>query len=256
MSNVYRYLVSQEFAFSMLFLMVVIAQSCAPRPPYRAPVPPPPPTKVAPVTRAPLPYEREKKPLTQEAKIREQDLKTNAKLTPPAVMPPVASKPPQQEGVEPEPQILPAPVLEDDSSLITKITPSTPPARAASLRLVEEGKRLLDAQDFPRALNRLEKSIAIDSTNAYGYFYIAKAHFVMGRYMESLNFLDVAASRLSPEPFWLAEVYALRGENFHALGMEERAEQSYAKALTINAGNRTAAEAMSRFQLESQPAQR
>jgi tetratricopeptide (TPR) repeat protein len=140
--------------------------------------------------------------------------------------------------------------------LLAKITSSTPPQRAASLRLAEDGKRLLEARDYPRALNRLEKSLDIDSTNAYGYFYLAKAHYLTERYKESLNFLDVAESRLSGEPFWLAEVHALRGENFRALGMPDRAEQSYAKALTINSGNRTAVEAMSRLQSVSQPAQR
>ena len=58
------------------------------------------------------------------------------------------------------------------------------------------------------------------------------------------------------EPFWLSEVYALRGENFRALGMAARAEENYAKALTINPGNRIAAEALSRNASEPQPAQR
>jgi len=256
MSRVRRNSVLQKRRLLALVVMIVLAQSCAPRPPYRPSMPPPPPAELPPATRSPLPYESEKNPIARDAKIREQDLKTSAKLTPPAATPPLASKPSQQENGMPEPQAPPAPILEDDSSLLAKITPSTPPARAASLRLVEDGKRLLDGRDYPRALNRLEKSIAIDSTNAYGYFYIAKAHFLVGRYKESLNFLDVAESRLSAEPFWLAEVHALRGENFRALGMAERAEQSYAKALTINAGNRTASEAMSRRQPESQPAQR
>ena len=255
MSDWHLYLILHKFGFLVLMVVIVLAQSCAPRPPYRASVPPSSTAKVPPATRAPLPYETEKKPIAQEATIREQDLKTGAKMTAPGDTPSVASKPQRQEVVVPGPQLHPAPVLEDDSSMIAKIPPSTSPARAASLRLVEEGKRLLDARDYPRALNRLEKSIAVDSTNAYAYFYIAKSHYLMGRYKESLNFLDVAESRLSAEPFWLAEVYALRGENFRALGLTERAEQSYAKALTINAGNRTASQAMSRLQPEAQPAQ-
>jgi tetratricopeptide (TPR) repeat protein len=136
--------------------------------------------------------------------------------------------------------------LPDDSSLLAKITPGTAPQRAASLRLTEEGKKLLDSGDATRALNRLERTIAVDSTNGYGYFYLAKAHYKLGRYRESLNFLDVAESRLAGEPFWLAEVFALRGENFRALGMAERAEASFSRALSINSGNRTASEALSR----------
>jgi len=149
-----------------------------------------------------------------------------------------------------------APPLPDDSSLLAKITPVTPPQRAASLRLTEEGRRLLEAGDASKALSRLEKTIVIDATNPYGYFYLAKAQYRLGRYKESLNFLDVAETRMNNEPFWLAEVHALRGENFRALGMGQKAEASYAQALRLNSGNRTAADALWRVQGEIQPTQR
>lgn len=253
----HRSLVSQASEFLTVMIVVMLAQGCAPRPPYRSPtVPRQPAAKLPQATRRPLAYETQKKPLPQETKIREQDLQIPTKSSPPAIAVPEASVPPQEEYPVPELAVPSPPVLPDDSSLLAKITSSTPPSRAASLRLAAEGKKLLDAGDYPRALNRLEKSIAIDSTNAYGYFYIAKAHYLMGRYKESLNFLDVTESRLSGEPFWLAEVYALRGEDFRALGMPDRAEESYAKALTINAGNRTASEAMSTLGSDSQPAPR
>jgi tetratricopeptide (TPR) repeat protein len=140
--------------------------------------------------------------------------------------------------------------------LLAKITPGTAPQRAASLRLTEEGRRLLEAGDAARAVSRLERTIAIDSTNPYGYFYLAKAQHRLGRHKESLNFLDVAESRLAGEPFWLAEVHALRGENFRALGMEQKAEASYAEALRLNSGNRTAMEAIGRIHGESRPVSR
>lgn len=248
------YFIPETSVFLAVMIMVAATQGCAPRPPYRAPLLPAPTSTVPPVTRVPLPSESERSPLPQEAKIREQDLRTKRKATPLSSAPSV-SEPLQLETVTPQPATR-VPALPDDSSLLAKITPSTPPQRAVSLRLAEEGKRLIETRDFPRALNRLEKSIAIDSGNAYGYFYIAKAHHLMGRYKESLNFLDVAESRLSGEPFWLAEVHALKGENFRALGMPDRAEESYAKALTINSGNRTATEALSRPQGERLPAQR
>jgi tetratricopeptide (TPR) repeat protein len=136
--------------------------------------------------------------------------------------------------------------LPDDSSLLAKITPGTAPQRAASLRLTDEGRKLIDSGSPEKGLPRLEQSIAIDATNPYGYFYLAKAHNKLGRYKESLSFLDVAESRLGSEPYWLAEVYALRGENFRALGMADRAEASFSKALSINSGNRTASDAISR----------
>jgi tetratricopeptide (TPR) repeat protein len=100
----------------------------------------------------------------------------------------------------------------------------------------------------------LEQTIVVDSSNPYGYFYLAKAQYRLGRHQESLNFLDVAESRLAGEPFWLSEVHALRGENLRALGMTQKAEASYAEALRLNSGNRTAMDAIARSHSESQPA--
>lgn len=231
-------------------VMVAMTQGCAPRQPYRTPIPPSSlssstPT-VLPAPPPPLETEPVRKPLPQESKIKEQELKPRGPATSPVV-----KETTKQASITPESS---TPALPDDSSLLAKITPGTSPQRAASLRLTDEGRRFLDAGDPAKALTRLEKTIVIDSTNPYGYFYLAKAHYRLGRYKESLNFLDVAESRVSGEPFWLAEVHALRGENFRALGLNQRAEASYAQALRLNSGNRTAAEALARMPGESQPA--
>jgi TPR repeat len=224
--------------------IAVALQSCAPRSPYRTPLPA---TRPVPPTAGPAqttPAEPARKALPQEAKIKEQDLKTQeARPASPAKEP---ARPPATVS---EPA---APPLPDDSSLLAKVTPATPPQRAASLRLTEEGRKLLDAGDLTKALNRLEKTIVIDSTNPYGYFYLAKAHYRLGRHKESLGFLDVAESRFAGMPFWLAEVHALRGENFRGLGMLQKAEASYLEALRLNSGNRTAADAIGRLQSEHQ----
>lgn len=231
--------------------IVGVIQSCAPRPVYRTTLPPstpPPSAKVSPAIPPASETEPPRTPLPQEAKIREQDLKTRTPITPPVAK--ETTKPPV---VTPDTSGGPLP---DDSSLLAKITPGTSPQRAASLRLTEEGRKLLDAGDAPKALSRLEKTIVIDSTNPYGYFYLAKTHYLLGRYKESLSFLDVAESRLSGEPFWLAEVHALRGENFRSLGMVDKAEVSYAQALRLNSGNRTASDALARLQGQSQATSR
>jgi predicted negative regulator of RcsB-dependent stress response len=191
----------------------------------------------------------------QESKIREQDIRSK----------PSPTIPPARETIEPGRQASPGesrtpdptvfqpttPPLPDDSSLVAKITAAVTPQRAASLRLTEEGRKLLDAGDTARALTRLEKTIAIDSTNPYGYFYLAKAQNRLGRYKDSLNFLEVAESRLSGEPFWLAEVHALRGDNYRALGQPQRAETSYVQSLRLNSGNRAAADALLRLQTDA-----
>jgi hypothetical protein len=212
---------------------------------YRHSLPPtrPVPSVAVPPPPSPLP-EPERKPLPAESKIREQNLKT---ARPSPMQPPADAV---EEATQPSlvgPEVSGAP-LPDDSSLLAKITPGTSPRRAASLRLTEEGRKLLEAGDAAKALSRLEKTIVIDSTNAYGYFYLAKTQNRLGRYRESLSFLEVAESRFSDEPFWLAEVHALRGENFRALGMLDKAEASYAQALQLNSGNRTANDALAKLQ--------
>lgn len=224
-------------------------QSCAPRPIYRTPLPSTsPPAASAKVSPTPPPspvQEPPRTPLPQETKIREQDLKARTPIPSPAAK--ETEKPPPVT----TPEASTAPLV-DDSSLLAKISPATSAQRAASLRLTDEGRKLLEAGDAPKALSRLEKTIVIDSTNPYGYFYLAKTHYRLGRYKQSLSFLDVAESRLSGEPFWLAEVYALRGENFRALGMVDKAEASYAQALRLNSGNRTASDALARLQGQNQ----
>jgi Tfp pilus assembly protein PilF len=215
---------------------------------------------------APLPppassTESFKRPLPQESGIREQSLEPQS--LPPALslpsVPPVGGEYGRSESPlnkVPESAMSPAAPLPDDSSLLAKITPGVTPQRAASLRLTDEASKLLESGETAKAIHRLERTITIDSTNPYGYFYLAKAQHRLGRYRESLNFLDVAEPRLSGEAFWLAEVHALRGENFRALGQLQRAEESYAEALRLNSGNRTAADALSRLRVETPSASR
>ena len=132
----------------------------------------------------------------------------------------------------------------EEISLLSMITPQTPPQRAASLRLTEEGGELLENQDYDKGLSKLEKAIAIDSTNAYVYYYLAWAHHFLHRYKESLNFLEVTESRFVTEPYWQARVLALKGENLRALGFFDEADENYARALKTDPGNRMALERM------------
>lgn len=238
---------------SVLVLLLVAAwiQACAQRRAYRPSPPPsvssapssPPPQIVLP----PRTLEPETKPIVEESKIREEDLKEKRSVPQARIKDQRGKLPLGRETTPPIP---------DDSSLIAKITPRTPPQRAASLRLTEEGKRLLESGEYAKALARLEKTIAIDSTNPYGYYYLAQTHYHMGRYQESLNFLDVAESLLAGEPYWLAEVFALKGENFRFLGFLQRADSSYSQALRLNPGNRVASEGLSRMRGETHPSLR
>ncbi len=145
-----------------------------------------------------------------------------------------------------------APFLQPDdpSPLIAKITPETSPQRAVSLRLTEEGRKLLGTGEYLKALNKLEKTISIDSTNPYSYYYLARVHHQLTHYRESLNFLDVAESLLSEESIWLAQVFALKGRNFQILGSFERADASYVQALKLDPNNQGAFEAITQIRFE------
>lgn len=222
-------------------------------PPRTAPErqPPPPPDYYPPRREEPSPPPQSRAPV--ERPLREEDLSETPRPAPRPAPPQedFSRTPPPAPSTPPTP-----PPLPDDSSLLAKITPSTPPQRAASLRLTDEGRKLLESGDASRALGRLEKTIAIDSTNPYGYYFLAKAQHTLGRNQESLRFLDVAEPLFGNNPFWLAELYALRGENYRALGSYERAESNYTQALRFNSGNKIAADGLSRVQAESGPALR
>ncbi len=135
-------------------------------------------------------------------------------------------------------------------SLIAKITPKTSPRRAASLRLTEEGRLLLDSGEYEKALQRFEKTIAVDPTNSYSYYYLALAHHHLTHFQQSTNFLDVAESLLSEEPYWLARVFALKGKNLEALGSRGQADASYAQALQLDPNNQAAFEAITEIKFE------
>jgi hypothetical protein len=244
-----------RFLFLSTTTVCLTLLGCAPQRYYRVPAPPAPAIKAPP---APPAQESVRQTVPPDSKIREQDIRPKTPPPPPAAK--AGKEPPRQasvgesrSGAEAIPTL--PPPLADDSSLLAKITPATSPQRAASLRLTEEGRKILDAGDPAKALTRLEQTIVIDSTNPYGYFYLAKAQYRLGRYRDALNFLDIAESRLGPEPFWLAEIHALRGDNFRAQGQLQRAEASYNQAIRLNSGNRSAADALTRIQGEAQPAQ-
>lgn len=225
------------WAFPLVFFLLFTLQACAPARAPLPPSPPVPPPSPPQVTLLPKPQEPPAEPPAPEPRIREETIKGRRPAPQPKSKEVTPRLPPRRE-------LAPPPA--EDGSLIAKITPKTPPRRAASLRLTEEGRKLLEAGDYAKALSRLEKTIAVDSTNPYGHFYLAKVHHHMGRFQESLNFLDVAESLLGREPYWLAEVFALKGENFRVLGFSQRASSNYSEALRLNPGNRVAADGLSR----------
>jgi len=106
------------------------------------------------------------------------------------------------------------PLLKPNESLMAGITRSTSAKQAAALRLAEKSRKLLQGGEREKALVLLEKALALDS-NPYVYFYIARVHYKLGHYEQSLRFLEVAESRLTEQPDWMTEIALLKGESLH-----------------------------------------
>jgi len=88
---------------------------------------------------------------------------------------------------------------------------STAARRAAAARLTDTGGRLLRGGEYAKAVSNFEKALNVEA-NPYIYFYLAQAHYRLGHYRDALNFLEVAASWLMPQPNWAPQLVALKGQ--------------------------------------------
>jgi tetratricopeptide (TPR) repeat protein len=103
------------------------------------------------------------------------------------------------------------PALLPNTSLTSAIQRGTPARRAAALRLAEKGRQYIAKKQHQNAVNALEKALGLEA-NPYVYYYLSRAHYHLGHYGESANFLDVAASLLEPRPEWATELAAVRAQ--------------------------------------------
>ena len=206
--------------------------------------PPPLPQPSQPLPPAPLPPEMpptEKRPAPARAFLEEATIR--GKEQPIVPLPKVAEGRRAESGEKAVPETVPAPP--EESSLLARTTPDTPPWQVASIRLAEDGRTLLQAGEFDKGLSKLEKAIALDSRNRYAYYFLAEAHYHLTHHQQSLNFLEIVEPLLSDEPLWLARVYALQGENYRALGFFERADTKYIGALALDPSNLVALDGLS-----------
>jgi predicted negative regulator of RcsB-dependent stress response len=195
-------------------------------------------------------------PATQHSRLLEEsDVGEAAVLTPPTT-PAVASVPtpapvPGQLAALPPPAAESAagtPPSSDSDSLLARIGPSTPPNVAAALRLIEDGRQEMKNQNYNKALDRFERALTIDPTNAYGYYYLAQLHFLQKDYDQALAFAGRAAVLSAhTDPMWLGRVYALQGAVFEAVGRFPDARNSYRQAIAVDPNNTAARVGMARL---------
>jgi len=196
-----------------LACLALILSACAAR---EAPAPPVPPARPAADAAAPKPSP---KPLAEEnlggpSKRDVATLGDEAGAAPQLVAPP------------------------DPERVVASIGPSTAPQRAASLRLTDEGRRLLEQGDTAAALDRIEKAIKIDPSNPHGYYWLAQVHLKNGRLDQALAFSDKAIVLFAPnDQAWLVQSYTLRATVLEQAGRFREARQSYQRALQLQPGD-------------------
>jgi tetratricopeptide (TPR) repeat protein len=79
------------------------------------------------------------------------------------------------------------------------------------LRLAEKGRQYLLQKQHRQAVTYLEKALGLEAS-PYVYYYLSRAHYYLGHYGESANFLDVAAALLAPRLEWTTAVAAVRAQ--------------------------------------------
>jgi tetratricopeptide (TPR) repeat protein len=101
------------------------------------------------------------------------------------------------------------PTVLPNRSLLAGISSNTTSRRAAALRIAEKGRTLIQTKDYEKAISVLEKALNLDAI-PFIYYYLSRAHYYLGNHQGSLNFLEVAESRLAGQPEWVEELAALR----------------------------------------------
>jgi hypothetical protein len=138
----------------------------------------------------------------------------------------------------------PAATRADDGPLTAKIDAATPAGRSAALRLTEEGRQRLAAGDSARAIELLERAVAVDARVPYTYYFLAVAHADAGHPALAHRFLDRAGQKLTGEPYWRSRVDELRGKLLAGEGKTEESQAAYRRALDAWPGNHAAAQAL------------
>jgi len=126
----------------------------------------------------------------------------------------------------------------EPESLLSHIGPTTPPNVTAALRLIEDGRQQMRQGRYDQAIDRFERAVAIDPTNAYGYYFLAQLHYRNKQYDQAAAFAGRAASLSARnDRIWAARVYSLQGAVFEDVGRYPDARKAYQKAMDADPNN-------------------
>ncbi len=212
----------------VLLLVVASAWLSACPTPSRLLVPPEPETEVLPTatnTRRPTP--------TASARLEESSIGETAEFTPPPGATAAETAAPTATTV---PEVVAT--AADPESLLTHIKAGTAPNVAAALRLIEDGRQEMAHAAYDAALDRFERAVAIDPTNAYGYYFLAKVHLLKKDYDQAVAFASRAASLSArDDPVSQGRIHSLQGAVFEEVGRYPDARKAYQQAIEADPNN-------------------
>jgi tetratricopeptide (TPR) repeat protein len=228
----------------MLAALAVLLGGCATAPVRpEAPAPPP---RVAQAT--PTPPGRVHAPAAEPTEARpsrlleESNVGEVPELTPaPAALAAAPTPAPEQVAALPSPGLEAAEqaaTSAEPDSLLTRIGPTTPPNVVAALRLIEDGRQHVRDGRYDQAIERFERAVAIDPTNAYGYFFLAQLHYLTKKFDQAIAFANRAAVLSArTDRIWLGRVYSLQAAVFEDVGRYPDARKAYQKAVEADPNN-------------------
>ncbi len=170
---------------------------------------------------------------TPSARLEESSIGEAAEFTPPPGATAAETPSPTATAV---PEI--AATSAEPESLLTLIKPGTPPNVAAALRLIEDGRQEMAQGKYDAALERFERAVAIDPTNAYGYYFLARVHLLKKDYDQAVAFASRAAS-LSAHGDAVSQgrIHSLQGAVFEEVGRYPDARRAYQQAIEADPNN-------------------
>lgn len=149
---------------------------------------------------------------------------------------PAVPVPTEPSAVAPEPTI--AATSSEPESLLSRINATTPPNVSAALRLIEDGRQQMSRGEPDLALERFERAVAIDPTNTYGYYFLARLHYEKKEYDQAIAFANRAAALgARTDRVWVGRALALEGAVFEQVGRYADARNAYRKAVEADPNN-------------------
>jgi hypothetical protein len=223
-------------AWAATFLVVTLLFSACPPP--RPPAPPA--GHMARPAAAPTSAQRRSTP-TATTRLEERSIGEAPEITPPPEAAPAGTPTPT---TIPEVGVTSA----EPESLLTHIGPGTPPNVAAALRLIEDGRQRMQQGASDAALDRFERAVAVDPTNAYGYYFLARVHFLKKNYDQAIAFASRAGSLSAhTDRVSLGRIRSLEGTVFEEVGRYPDARKAYQQAIEADPNNLSAQVGLTRL---------